>query len=92
MTMRIRSGAARNNGVEEKWCHKNRDHDMGLVAEGIASSLLVGSGAMAPLYQFGAVLPSVMASLDDVGYLPRLFLLCNFSVLLFLLLLQVCCS
>ena len=74
MTMRIRSGAARNNGVAEKDSHRKRDHDMGLVAEGIASSLLVGSGAMAPLYHFGAVLPFVPASLDDVGYLPRLFL------------------
>ena len=74
MTMRIRSGAARNNGVEAR--SQDRHHDMGLVAESIASSLLLGSGAMAPLYQFGVDLPaSVMtASLDDVGYLPKLFL------------------
>ena len=58
----------------ERGHRPDRDHDVGLVAEGIASSLLVGSGAMAPLYHFGAVLPSVLASLDDVGYLPRLFL------------------
>ena len=66
-TMRLRSAATCK--------HVKRAQDMDAIAHSFAAGMVFGSGSMAPLREFGRDVPGhVTVSLEDVGYLPRVFL------------------